>query len=517
MGVTSRARYSVLTMSSSTQTSGELNHRQIMTVMAGLMTGMLLAALDQTIVSTALPVIVQDLKGLDHYSWVVTAYLLTSTASAPLYGKISDLYGRRPVFQFAIVVFLVGSALAGLSRNMGELIATRALQGVGAGGLMALVFAIIGDVVPPRQRSTYQGYFGGVWGLASVAGPLLGGLFTEHLSWRWVFYVNLPFGAAALAVTSVVLRAPHIRRNHIIDYLGAGLLVTAVTAVLLAVSWSGPDATSYGWTHPVTVGLLALGVASTAAFLRAESRAAEPIVPLRLFANRVFSIVNGVGFLIGAAMFGTIVYLPLYLQIVKGATPTAAGLLLLPLMIGVLSTAISSGRAITRTGRYKIFPVAGTGIIAVGMTLLTRLQIDTPLWQVGAAMMVVGAGLGLVMQVLVVIAQNAVDVRDLGVATSAVTFFRSVGGTLGTAALGAVFTSRLAGASGKLDLATLRASGVGKLPRPILDQFISALHAVFAVGIPVALFAFTLSWGIRELPLRGPSGTSSDRETEIAV
>ncbi|HEX6500389.1 MAG TPA: MDR family MFS transporter [Micromonosporaceae bacterium] len=458
-----------------------LGHRQIILLMSGLMTGMLLAALDQTIVGTALPTIVGKLGGINHYSWVVTAYLLASTASTPLYGKISDLYGRRPVLLFAIGTFLVGSLLAGASQNMTELVVFRGIQGLGAGGLMTLAFTIISDVVAPRDRGRYQGLFGAVFGLSSVAGPLVGGYFAEH-DWRWIFYVNVPLGILAIVVSYRVLRlVPHVRRDHRIDYLGAALLVASVVCLLLALSWGGKD---YAWTSSAIVGLFAAFVALAAVFMAVERRASEPILPLRLFRSRTFSIANAASFVLGFAMFGAIIYVPLYLQIVKGASPTESGLLMLPMMIGIIVTSIVSGRAISRIGRYKWFTVAGTAIMATGLVLFTRLQVDTPLWQAFVYMLVIGIGLGLTMQPLVLAVQNGLSSRDMGAGTSTATFVRSLGGSVGVAALGAVLTNRLA-----TELAPLVAAAVRALPPALQRQFAAAGTGGISINEPARILA----------------------------
>jgi EmrB/QacA subfamily drug resistance transporter len=493
-----------------------LTHRQIIIVLFGVMAGMLLFALDQGIVGTALPRIVSELGGLDKLSWVVTAYLLTSTATTPLWGKISDLYGRRLIFQVAIVIFLLGSALSGLSQNMGQLIAFRAVQGVGGGGLFAIALSIIGDVIPPRERGRYQGYFGAVFGVSSVAGPLLGGWLTDGPGWRWIFYINLPVGLAALVVTSMVLRMPVIRRQHKIDYLGAATIVGAVTCLLLYLDWRGND---YGWTDPFALALLAGTVLLAGLFVAIERRADEPIIPMRLFRNPVFSVGNLFAFLAGVAMFGTIIFLPVYLQAVKGFSPTESGLALLPAIVGIFSTSITSGQLITRTGRYKIFPVIGAVVMTVAMFLLSRLGVDTPFWQVALYEYLFGAGLGFTMQTIVTAVQNSVEYRDMGSATSSTTFFRQMGGSVGAAVFGAVLSSRLThylieqlakagvqpGAGGpKVEANDVQA--IQHLGEPIksvvLWAFTHALDDVFLVGVPFMVAAVVVALMLKEVPLR---------------
>ncbi|MEA2529291.1 MAG: hypothetical protein QOG89_935 [Thermomicrobiales bacterium] len=494
-------------------TSTYLSHEQILVILGGLMAGMFLAALDQSIVGTALPRIVSDLGGLDHLSWVITAYLLTSTAATPLWGKISDLYGRRLIFQLAIATFLIGSALCGLSQNMPQLIAFRALQGIGGGGLFAIAFSIIGDIIPPRERGRYQGYFGAVFGLSSVAGPLLGGWFTDGPGWRWIFYINLPIGAAALVVTSLALKMPVVRREHRIDFLGAALIVAAVSSLLLYLNWAGD---AYGWTTTVPLALLTAFLGFSVLFVVVEARAPEPIIPLRLFRNPVFRIGNLFGFLSGMAMFGAIIFLPLYLQGVKGMSPTRSGLAMLPMVVGLFSSSISSGRLISRTGRYKVYPVAGAAILIAALLLLSQLGIETPYWQVAVYAFLFGGGLGLTLQTIVVAVQNAVEMRDMGAATSSTTFFRSLGGAVGAAVFGAVLGIRLdhyldqayAGAgAGTAAVDANDIQAMQRLAEPdrhlVLGAFTHALDDVFLTCVPFIVLALVVALFLEERPLRG--------------
>ena len=472
---------------------------------------MLLAALDQTIVSTALPTITSDLGGLNELSWVVTAYLLASTASTPIWGKISDLYGRKLMLQIAVVVFVAASALAGLSQSMAQLIGTRALQGIGGGGLMVLVMAVIADLIPPRERGRYAGLFGAVFGIASVIGPLLGGLFTEHLSWRWIFYINLPLGIAAFLILGSVLHLPRHRQEHKIDWIGASLLIVSVTSLLLVTVWGGNE---YAWGSAQILGLATIGLGALVAFILQELRHPEPMVSMELFRNKVFTVTSGIGFVVGFAMMGSIVYLSIYLQVVSGSSPTVAGLQLLPLMVGLLITSIGSGRLITRTGRYKIYPIVGTGLATIALLMLSRLGDDTPYWQIAIAAFVLGLGLGNVMQVLILAVQNAVAPRDIGSATSGSTFFRSIGASFGTAVFGAIWAARLTSELKEILPPGSSASGdptssmtiIRSLPpdlqSEVLSAFARATDFTFLMAVPIMAIAFVLALFVPQITLR---------------
>jgi EmrB/QacA subfamily drug resistance transporter len=492
----------------------QLSGRRLWLIIGALLIGLLLAALDQTIVATALPTIAGDLHGLSHLSFVVTAYLLASTVSTPIWGKLGDLYGRKVFFQAAIVIFLAGSILAGLAQTLDELIGFRAIQGLGAGGLIVGAQATIGDVVSPRERGRYQGLFGAVFGVSSVIGPLLGGFFVDNLSYHWIFYINVPIGIVALVVTAIALPAAAQRVHHVIDYAGAALLALGATALVLLTSLGG---TSFAWGSAPIVILGVAGLVLLVAFSRVERRASEPIIPLPLFRNRTFLVTGALGFAVGFAMFGAITYLPLYQQVVKGVSPTLSGVHLLPLVGGLLITSIGSGQAISRWGRYKVFPIVGTALMALGLFLLSRLTPTTGTLEASLAMLVLGLGIGSVIQVLVIAIQNAVDYRDLGTATSGVTFFRSIGGSFGVAVFGAIFANVLVGnlnrslggvplPPGVSGTGGVSPAGLAQLPPAVrhgfIDAYASSLQTVFLVAVPVAVVAFLITWLLPELTLR---------------
>ncbi|MFG1950226.1 MDR family MFS transporter [Micromonospora sp. NPDC048830] len=505
----------------------------IRVVLFGLMIAMMLAMLDNMIVSTALPRIVGEFGGVDHFTWVVTAYVLGTTVSTPIWGKLGDLYGRKTVFLTSVAIFLIGSALCGMAgsdvfggtdRGMIELIAFRAVQGLGAGGLMVGVMAIIGDLVPPRERGRYQGMMAGIMAVAMVAGPLVGGFITDHLSWRWAFYVNLPLGGVALVLLIATLHLPKYRTEHRIDWLGAALLSVGITAIVLITTWGGNE---YDWVSPQILGLAALTVVALVAFGVVERRAPEPILPLGLFANRNFALISTISFLLGFAMFGAMNFLPLYQQTVQGASATNSGLLLLPMMFGTLVVSLVAGRAITRTGRYRIFPIVGGVGMTVGMGLLTLLDVHTGKVELALYMIVLGAGMGFLMQTTMLIAQNSVEQKDLGAASGAATFFRSIGGSFGISLFGAIFANRLAdspagaafsgggGEGGRMDLEKLK-----ELPAQarelVLGGLSDAISNVFFWAVLFTVVVPVLAWFIQEIPLRTaneppPSATGEER------
>ena len=509
------------------ETPNYLSHDQIIRVLIGILAGVFLGALDQSIVGTALPRITSDLGGLDYLSWVVTAYLLTATASTPLWGKISDLYGRRLIFQISIGIFIIGSMLCGISGEvLGsgkggiiQLIIFRALQGIGGGGLFSLGLAIIGDIVPPRERGRYGGYFGAVFAVSSVAGPLLGGFFTDGPGWRWIFYINVPIGILAFWITSRNLTMPRVRREAVVDWAGAGLTVASVTSLLLYLNWAG---THFGWGAWQGLVLVALAVILAIAFIFVELRAPEPILPMHLFRGNVFAIGNLYTVFMGVSMFGALIFLPVYLQAVKGMTATESGLALIPAVAGIMSTAIGSGILITKTGRYKIYPIVGAIVLFVALAAMTQIGVGTPYWQVAIMMFLFGAGLGFTMQTITTAIQNAVSMRDLGAASAANTFFRQLGGAIGTAIFGAILSSHLASyiadefakhpdaaqqaQAGGGGVDTNNVQAIQQLPEPIkgfvLTAFSHAIDDIFLWSLPFVLIAFVVAFFLKEIPLR---------------
>ncbi len=491
----------------------DLSRRAILLIIGALMLGMSLAALDQTIVSTALPTIVGDLKGGSHIAWVITAYLLATTVSTPLWGKLGDQYGRKIFFQAAIVIFLVGSVLAGLSQSMFELIAFRAIQGLGSGGLMVGAQAIVGDIVSPRERGRYVGLFGAVFGVASIVGPLLGGVFVDNLTWRWIFYINIPIGVVALIVVASQVPGTLSRIHHKIDYLGTAVLSAAATSFILLTSLGG---TTYGWNSAPIWILGIAGVVLVGVFVVVERRAAEPVLPLHLFKLRAFWVTSVVGFIVGFAMFGAITYLPAFFQVVRGISPTLSGLQLLPLMAGLLVVSIGSGQIISRTGKYRFWPIAGTAFTTLGLFLLSRMGVGTSTVLDSLYMLVLGMGIGGVMQVLVIIVQNAVPHEELGVATSGATFFRSIGGAFGTAIFGAIFSNVLVGNLARhlhgvslpagFSSADVTPAVLSHLSAVVRHGFVAgyaeSIQTVFLVAVPIAALAFLFTWLIPQVELK---------------
>jgi len=491
------------------------SHREIRTVFLGLCTAMLLAALEQTVVATALPTIVGELGGLQHLSWVVTAYLLSATVTVPLYGKISDLFGRKKLFLGAITVFIVGAAACAMSGSMLQLVLARGVQGVGAGGIMALSQTIIGDVVSPRERGRYIGYIGAVFGFSSVVGPLVGGFFVEQLHWRWVFVMYIPLGLLAMFVIHRFLKLPVVRRRQKVDFLGATLLISGVGALLLVATWGGEQ---YPWRSPQILGLSAFAAVALAVFAVVERRVTDPILPFSLLTDRVVGAAVAVSFVVGACLFGVIIYLPTFLQVVTGVSPTESGLLIVPLMAGFLLTSTTSGRLITRWGRYKVYPIVGTATLTVGLGLMATVGAGTPPSLVMTFGFVIGFGIGAVMQVMVMVVQNAVPFEHLGTATSATQFFRQIGGTFGVTVFGALINAQLGARMATMsvpddvdpatllnspaEIAALDASVRGPLQHAIADS----ISSVFAVAFPLGILAFALTWLIKEVPLRTTVG-----------
>ncbi|UYN99882.1 MAG: MFS transporter [Devosia sp.] len=496
-------------MSQTVQPAEEPQDQSVRLVIGAVAVTLLLASLGQTIVSTALPSIVGQLGGLDHLTWVVIAYLLSSTVVAPIYGKLGDLYGRKIVLQVAIVIFLGGAVLSAMATSMTFLIVARAIQGLGGGGLMVVAMTVVADIIPPRQRGRVQGLFGAVFGVATVVGPLLGGFIVEHLSWQWIFLINLPLGIIALAVIAVALRPRADRVKHAIDYSGFVLLSGGLTAFVLATSLGG---NTFAWASVEIIGLIVVALVFLGAFLWVESRAPEPVLPLNLFANNTFSVTSAVGFLVGMAMFGSITFLPMYLQLAKGVSPTDSALQLVPMMVGLIGASMLSGFLMTRTGRYKLLPQVSTFVLIIGLALLANMQLDTPSWQVAIYMFLVGAGIGPVNSVSVTATQNAVSRDQVGVATAGNTLFRQIGGSIGVSAFGAIFSSGLAARMGELlpagssgGTGSFNAQMVAALPEPtrslVLEAFASALHPVFYTAAGAALLAFALTFFLEERPL----------------
>ncbi|MGW6536873.1 MDR family MFS transporter [Streptomyces sp. NPDC055011] len=506
---------------------GPESPRSVRVVLLALMIAMLLAMLDNMIIGTAMPTIVGELGGLEHLSWVVTAYTLATAASTPIWGKLGDMYGRKGVFLISIVIFLIGSALSGMAQDMGQLIGFRTVQGLGAGGLMVGVMAIIGDLIPPRERGKYQGMMAGVMALAMIGGPLVGGTITDHWGWRWSFYINLPLGAVALAMVTAVLHLPRKQRaaGTRIDFLGAALLTVGITAIVLVTTWGG---TEYAWGSATVVGLAVGGAAALAAFLYVETRASDPIMPLHIFRSRNFTLMSLIGFITGFVMFGAVLYLPIFQQSVQGASATNSGLLLLPMLLSMMVVSLVVGRFTTSTGKYKVFPIAGGALMIAGLFLLSTMDTGTTRLVSGVYMALLGAGMGFLMQITMLVAQNSVDMKDMGVASSSTTLFRTLGSSFGVAIMGALFTSRVQdemAANGGSALtertAQLDAASLAKLPEALREAYQQAVavgtHSAFLVGSAVAVLGFVLAFFVKEVALRGagpePTGRQDEQDT----
>lgn len=505
-------------MSSDAKSTAAPQGQSVGLIIGAVAVTLLLASLGQTIVSTALPTIVSDLGGLDHLTWVVIAYLLSSTVVAPIYGKLGDLYGRKIVLQAAIVIFLLGSMLSAFASSMTLLILARAVQGLGGGGLMVVAMTVVADIIPPRQRGKIQGIFGAVFGVATIVGPLLGGFMVEHLSWHWIFIINLPLGLLALVVIGLALKPKLKRVSHQIDYMGFALLTTTLSAFVLATSLGGK---TFPWFSVQIVGLAVLSLAALVAFVWVESRAAEPVLPLKLFRNNSFLVINAIGFLVGMAMFGSITFLPLYLQIAKGITPTNSAFQLLPMMIGLIGASTLSGLFMSRTGRYKILPMASSIVLFVGLLLLGFMQLDTSDWLIAFYMLMVGVGIGPITSVGITATQNAVPQALVGVATAGTTLFRQIGGSIGVSVFGAIFTAGLTSRLGGVMPAGsgfFNAQAIAQLPDQVriqvLESFAAALHPVFLTAAGAAFFAFLLSFLLKELPLANTLRREPEAEIE---
>ncbi|MFJ2161122.1 MULTISPECIES: MDR family MFS transporter [unclassified Streptomyces] len=492
----------------------EKQPRSVRVVLLALMITMMLAMLDNMIVGTAMPTIVGELGGLEHLSWVVTAYTLATASSTPLWGKLGDMYGRKGAFMTSIVIFLAGSALSGMAQNMGQLIGFRAIQGLGAGGLMVGVMAIIGDLIPPRERGKYQGMMAGVMALAMIGGPLVGGTITDNWGWRWSFYINLPLGVIALAAISAVLHLPKKRSEARIDYLGAGLLTLGITSIVLVTTWGGSQ---YAWTSARIMELIGIGVAALIGFVFWQTKATEPVVPLHIFRSRNFTLMAIIGFITGFVMFGATLFLPLYQQSVQGASATNSGLLLLPMLGAMLVTSMVAGRVTTNTGKYKVFPVVGSVFMVVGLYLLSTMDTDTTRFMSGVFMAVVGLGMGCLMQITMLVAQNSVEMKDMGVASSTSTLSRTLGSSFGVAIMGALFNHRVqdvmaarAGSIGSKvteQSAQLDAKSLAKLPAVAREAYqhavSSGIHSAFLLGAVVAIVALVAAVFVKEVPLKG--------------